>query len=96
MRLASHLRKSLEEIRSLSSEEVSLWMAFDKIIPLSDSWAETGTVCSTFANLWSSKRFYPEDFIPVEQRNNEEDFDGQLMILDGLIAKQAKTPPTRS
>lgn len=51
--------------RGLSSREMSEWMAYDRIDLIPDAWLQTGTICSTVANLWTEKGGYkPEDFIP--------------------------------
>lgn len=40
-------------------------MAYDRLDSIPDPWQQTGTVCSTLANLWTDKgKFTPDDFIP--------------------------------
>jgi hypothetical protein len=40
-------------------------MAFDRTDLIPDSWAQTGTIAATMANIWTDRgRYKPEDFIP--------------------------------
>lgn len=76
MRLALRLGRTLEELLAgISSEELSLWMAFDDIEPLGDVRMDLGfgVVASTLANIHrdTKKRpqaFLPQDYMPLWQR----------------------------
>lgn len=83
MRLASHLGKSLEEIRRLSSHELSLWMAYSRLYGLADTWNQTGLLCAVIANsaFGSKGKFKPTDFMPVKPPSNEDDPEAQLRML---------------
>ncbi len=83
LRLASHLKKSLSEIRQLSSEEISLWMVYSRLHGLEDSWQQTGLICSVVANsaFGSKGRFKPLDFMPVKAPTNEDNPEQQLKML---------------
>lgn len=65
----------------MSSNELSEWMAFDRIYPLPDPYRVGGILASTMVNLWSKEKVSEEDFIPrrkpprdpgeIERRNKE-------------------------
>lgn len=65
----------------MDSNELSEWMAFDRIQPLPNLYWIGGMLASTLVNLWSKDKVSAEDFIPrrkpprdpeeIERRNKE-------------------------
>lgn len=67
LRLAGHLGKTLREIRSMSSTEFSLWMAWHLYFePIGGAWEQTGTMAAAMLAPYCPKGKTPEpaDFIP--------------------------------
>ncbi|MEQ8251579.1 MAG: hypothetical protein RIB41_10110 [Oceanibaculum nanhaiense] len=71
------LGRTVEELsRSLSSAELSEWMAFDRLEPIGGPAADlrAGIVASTVANVARGKRgkaFSPADFMPAQAREKK-------------------------
>lgn len=66
MRLALTMGRTCEEIgESMSAEELTDWIALDRVWPLPDPWRQAGTIAAVIANsLTKGRRWKPEDFIP--------------------------------
>jgi len=50
----------------MDSEELSRWIAYDKVDLLPDPWLVAGTICTVIASAFAKKgsKLEPEDFIP--------------------------------
>ena len=71
MRLAGHLRMTLEQIDAMDSREFSRWIAFSRwFSPLEDSWTQTGMLASAMLAPYCPKGKTPTagDFIPIEDK----------------------------
>tara|TARA_R110002126_G_scaffold256922_3_gene399913 strand:+ start:7754 stop:8035 length:282 start_codon:yes stop_codon:yes gene_type:complete len=87
MRLCKQLGKTLKELlSSIDSQELSLWMAYDRLDPLDDPYWRTGLTCSTMATLHTGKKFKAEDFIP-RRENKKNDIK---TFLDNIVKKQGE------
>lgn len=59
------LGKTVEELgRSMSSTELSEWLAFESAYGLPDVYFQTAILASTLECLWSEKPRKPSDVIP--------------------------------
>jgi hypothetical protein len=64
-KLALCLGKTVGELeRSISSVELSEWMAWDQLDKLPDPWWQMGKICAVIAEILTGKAASPEDFIP--------------------------------
>ncbi len=74
-RLARTLHYTVQDLLDhLGEDELDLWVAFDQIEPLPDSWLETGTIASTVFNMLRSSETAPQrpiDFIPHSHKPRE-------------------------
>lgn len=71
MRLALALGRSVKELlKTVDSEELSEWAAFDQIYPLPNPWLQTARICRTImAASGNYKRVPDEDvFIPAARK----------------------------
>jgi hypothetical protein len=76
------VRELLEEI---DSEELSEWLAYDRIEPLPDPWAMHGQLAALMHNAWFKGRARgPEDFIPDRRERREQSPEEQMEIVDRL------------
>jgi hypothetical protein len=67
--LASHLKKTIEEIDAMDSREFSQWIAFTRWFrPLDNPWHQTGMMVSAVLAPYSKQTPDPEAFIPIEDR----------------------------
>jgi hypothetical protein len=77
MQLALRLGRSLRELfLTVSSEELTMWRAFDLREPIGDWRADlaAGIVTSTFANIHRKEgapAFAPVDFMPLVEKKKE-------------------------
>jgi hypothetical protein len=72
MRLAGHLKKTLEEIDHMDSREFSRWIAYSRwFSPLDDSWTQTGMIASAVLAPHCPKGRTPSvtDFIPIDNKS---------------------------
>lgn len=71
MRLAGHLKKTLDEIDRMDSREFSMWIAWSRwFSPLDDSWTQAGVVASAVLAPYCPKGKTPRasDFVPVDDK----------------------------
>lgn len=69
-RMCLLLGKGRDELLSqVSSQELTWWMAVDRIQPLPDSYWQAGLIASTIANCHSKKRYKVQDFMPSTRPN---------------------------
>lgn len=67
--LASHLKKTIEEIDAMDSREFSQWIAYARWFrPLDNPWQQTGMIVSSVLAPYSKQTPDPEAFIPIEDR----------------------------
>jgi hypothetical protein len=77
-KLALALGRTVRELEgSISSAELSEWIAYNAIDPMPDPAYEAGLQCAVMANMWTSKgKAKPEDFMrlarPVRILSGEE------------------------
>lgn len=67
--LASHLKKTLDEIDAMSGEELGYWMAYARFFqPLDNPWLQTGLIASAALAPYSKRGHAPKpaDFVPIE------------------------------
>lgn len=68
-RLCITLGKTRDELLTqMDSEELTWWLAVDRINPLPDSYWQAGVVASTMANCHAKKNYKPQDFMPRVKR----------------------------
>ena len=68
MKLAAHLGRTLDELgQTMSLEELTYWLAKERLDPLPDSWLQNGLSCSITANCMGGNKTTPQDFIPVKR-----------------------------
>lgn len=84
MRLALRLGRSLEELlATVSSQELTLWRAFDRMEPIGD-WRHDlgyGVIASTIANANRSKDhkgYAPLDFMPLSEKPKPKSLAQQI------------------
>lgn len=68
--LASHLRKTLAEIDTMSGEEFGYWLAYSRYFqPFDNSWAQTGIIVSQLLRPYCKNGNAPKpaDFVPIEK-----------------------------
>jgi hypothetical protein len=71
--LAVLLGRTVGELETtMSSHELSEWMAFHRIRPLPDSYWQAGLIASTMANCWGASTT-PDEFLPQVVLASESD-----------------------
>jgi len=81
---------------SLSSKQISEWVAFHSLEPFGDEWRQAGVIAATIAEAFrdSKKRpkpFIPDDFIPTRESPQKD--SSQLLAMARMITYgQSKIP----
>jgi hypothetical protein len=69
MRLAIQMGRTLEELlNTMSSAELSLWLAKEKLEPLDDPYFRTALLATVTARSMGNKKVKITDFMPKEER----------------------------
>lgn len=79
--------------RETDSEELSEWIAYDRINPLPDPWLQTGILASLMANFWKGaknrKSYKPGDFIPfvkkIRKQMSLDEIRAQVQRMSGIV-----------
>lgn len=86
-----------ELLARFDSEELSVWLARERIEPLPDSWTQAALIASTVANAMGGgkKRFTVEDFMPVTGKSPAKQKSPEEMkaIMGRLVATTANRKP---
>lgn len=84
-KLALALGRTVDELlRSISSAELSEWIAYDQLERLPDPYEIGGIVASTVANTVAGAKTTPSDFIPrhvPKRRQTQAEMMANLAIL---------------
>lgn len=70
-------------MREIDAIEFREWQELYDFAPWGDDWAQTGLMVATSINLWSKKKYKPEQFIPgrrVPRRKSPEQMEAELML----------------
>lgn len=60
-------------LAEMGSRELEAWRAYDRVVGLPDSWTQTGMICATLVNMFSTggKRYVPDDFAPRAKTSSD-------------------------
>ena len=93
MRLADRWGMSYKRLlREYDAEEIEYWRAYDRHVEVlhSPNWA-FGMLASIIVNMMSGKdarRVTPQEFIPIYEKEWEDNPEQDIAILNAMIAKQ--------
>ena len=73
---------------SLSSKQISEWVAFYSLEPFGNEWRQAGVIAATIAEAFRDakkrpKPFTPDDFIPVKESPQKD--SSQLLAMARMI-----------
>lgn len=64
----------------MDAREFQEWQEYYRLEPWGDDWMQTGLIVSSNANLWSKRKYKPEQFIPrAKQRKTPEQMEAEMM-----------------
>ena len=90
MRLALQMGRTLEELlNTISSDEISLWLAREQIEPLYDPWLGSALVAHTTARAAGNK-CKVTDFYPRHKKTKKQSAAEQMSVLKAAAAAQRR------
>jgi hypothetical protein len=77
----------------IGSDELSEWLAFDRIEPLDDGYWQAARICLTMAQAWGGRKNKAtlDDFLPVSRKPRKRarpTWSEVSAILGGMMARQ--------
>jgi len=81
-----------ELMARIGSDELSEWIAFDRIEPIDDGYWQAARICLTMAQVWGGKkcRATLDDFLPVsrKRRKPKPTWSEISAVMHAMIARQ--------
>lgn len=96
--LASHLKKSIREVETFDSAEISEWMAYQRLVgPLGPEREDlrAAIIASTIANFapYNKKYYKVSDFMPYHKEHKND--DDQILMKKRMEAWAKSLNPKR-